>query len=75
MQQARWEEVSDWGGRVTKKKWTASAWGLTVTYTTDNLDLVLFADPIENMRQVGIALVDESRIMRVNRRRDRKGNE
>jgi len=74
VEMADYQEVADWGGRVTKKIWTASAWGLTISYTTSNLDLVLFADPIENMREVGIALVDESRVMRANKRRDRKGN-
>jgi hypothetical protein len=56
-------------------KWSATAYGVTVTFTTTDPDLTLYASPIYNMRQVGIALVDETGTMRVNNRRDRLGNE
>ena len=59
----------------TKVVWTATAFDVTVSVTTNDQDLTLYAQPIHTMREVGVALVDESGNMQANRRRDRKGNE
>lgn len=76
LERAEYEDRSRWGDREPiARTWIATAYGVSVTYTTSDLELVLYADPISTMREVGIALVDETRTMRANQRRDRKGNE
>lgn len=52
--------------------WTATRLDLEVELLVDDPDLVLYADPINTMRQVGIALVDHTGTMRANTRRDRR---
>lgn len=68
LRQADYEDLDFPGGRM----WYASHHDLRVTLITKDLDLVLWADPFGNMREVGIALVDESGTMRANTRRDRR---
>lgn len=62
-------------GKYIKTVWYAEANGLRVEYVTTDPDLKLWIDHILTMREVGIALVDETRTMRANSRRDRRGNE
>lgn len=54
--------------------WRAEHLDLTVDLVLDHPDQTLWADPISTMREVGIALVDETRTMRANTRRDRRWN-
>lgn len=54
--------------------WFAEHLDLTVDLVLDFPDQTLWADPISTMREVGIALVDETRTMVANTRRDRRWN-
>lgn len=76
MNLAEYEDRGRWGDETpVSRTWYAEAYGVTVTYTTEDLHLELYRDVICNMREVGVALVDETGTMRANNRRDRKGNE
>lgn len=75
LEQANYMNYGDGHGKIIKTVWSATAYGVVVTLTTTDPDLTLYASPIYNMREVGIALVDETGTMRVNKRRDRLGNE
>lgn len=75
MELAEFLDSSNGHGDIIRRTWSATAHGVTVYHTTEDLDLTLYASPIYNMREVGIALVDETGTMRVNKRRDRNGNE
>lgn len=68
----RLDQAESWileDGRVW---WVSDRLDLTVDLVTEDQGLTLWADPINTMREVGIALVDHTGTMRSNTRRDRR---
>lgn len=51
--------------------WTGEAHGCVATFTTYDTEAEFFVSPIWNMRQKGVALVDEHGTMVANERSDR----
>jgi hypothetical protein len=51
--------------------WSGEAHGVRAYFTSADETLEIFISPIFTMREKGVALVDQTGTMRVNRRRDR----
>jgi hypothetical protein len=51
--------------------WSGQSHGVTVEYETTNVEATFYVSPIWNMREKGVALVDETGQMVVNRRENR----